>query len=200
MKVLIIGGNGLIGSKVAEHLSKKHDIVRAGRTSGDQIVDIADSTSIETIFQRSAKYDAILCIAGETKWNSFEGLTEEDYYVGIRSKLMGQVNLVRIAKDYINDDGSFTLTSGILADDPVPMTASAAMVNGGLHSFVKATALELKRGIRINVVSAGLVEDAVSKYESFFPGHNPVSMTKVINAYVKSVEGKINGQIIRAYD
>jgi hypothetical protein len=45
-----------------------------------------------------------------------------------------------------------------------------------------------------------LVEDAVEKYEAYFPGHNPIPMNKVINGYVKSVEGKGTGEIIRMYD
>lgn len=47
---------------------------------------------------------------------------------------------------------------------------------------------------------AGLVEDAIEKYETYFPGHNPIPMKKVINGYVKSVEGKGTGEIIRMYD
>jgi hypothetical protein len=113
---------------------------------------------------------------------------------------MGQVNLVRIGQKYLNTAGSFTLTTGILADHPVVMTTSAAMVNGGIHSFVKAAALELKNELRINAVSSGLVEDAVGKYEAYFPGHNPIPMQKVINGYVKSLEGKGTGEIIRIYD
>jgi hypothetical protein len=80
------------------------------------------------------------------------------------------------------------------------MTTSAAMVNGGIHSFAKAAALELKNELRINVVSSGLVEDAVEKYEAYFPGHNPIPMQKVVNGYVKSVEGKGTGEVIRIYD
>lgn len=77
------------------------------------------------------------------------------------------------------------------------MTTSAAMVNGAIHSFVKAASLEVENGIRINAVSAGLVEDAVEKYQDYFPGHSPVPMEKVVNGYLKSIEGKINGHIIR---
>jgi NAD(P)-dependent dehydrogenase (short-subunit alcohol dehydrogenase family) len=113
---------------------------------------------------------------------------------------MGQVNVVRIGRHYLNSGGSFTLTTGILADYPVVMTTSAAMVNGGIHSFVKAVSLELKDGIRINVVCPGLVEDSAEKYEAYFPGHVPVSMDKVINAYISCVEGKYSGKIIRVYD
>lgn len=200
MKILIIGGNGTIGKKVSDHFARKHDVIVGGRSSGDVPVDIADSASIERMFETVGKIDAIVCIAGEAKWAAFDSLTEDDFYIGLRSKLMGQVNLVRIGRHYLNPGGSFTLTTGILADHPVTLTTSAAMVNGGIHSFVKAAALELSCGIRINVVSSGLVEDAVEKYEAYFPGHNPIPMKKVINGYVKSVEGRGTGEIIRMYD
>ena len=200
MKIIIIGGKGTIGKKVSDHFSKKHEVVIGGRSSGDIVVDIANSKSIETMFESIAAIDAVVCIAGEAKWAAFDSMTEEDYYIGLKSKLMGQVNLVRIGQNYLNPGGSFTLSTGILADYPVVLTTSAAMVNGGIHSFVKAVSLELKNGIRINAVSSGLVEDAAVKYEGYFPGHNPIPMKKVINGYVKSVEGKGTGEIIRIYD
>ena len=200
MKILVVGGKGTIGKKVSEHLAKKHEIVIAGRTSGDVQVDIADSASIKAMFETIGKFDAIVCIAGEAKWGAFDSLTEDDYYIGLRSKLMGQVNLVRIGKDYLNENGSITLSTGILADFPVATTTSAAMVNGGIHSFVKAVALELRTQCRVNVVSSGLVEDSVYKYEDYFPGHNPIPMFKIVNGYVKSVEGHDTGLIIRMYD
>jgi len=200
MKILIIGGKGTIGKKVSKHFLKRHEVLIAGRNSGDIKVDIVDGDSIKAMFESIGKVDAIVCIAGEAKWKAFDSMTEEDFYIGLRSKLMGQVNLVRIGQRYLNAGGSFTLSTGILADHPVEMTTSAAMVNGGIHSFSKAASLEMKNGIRINVVSSGLVEDAIDKYEAYFPGHNPIPMTKVINGYVKSVEGKGTGEIIRMYD
>ena len=113
---------------------------------------------------------------------------------------MGQVNLVRLGRNYLRPGGSITLSTGILADDPVQKTASAAMVNGAIHSFVKAVNLEMENGIRVNVVSLGVVEDAYEKYKDYFPGHNPIPTSKVINAYVRSVEGHGRGEIIRYYD
>ena len=196
MKILVIGGNGTIGKTVTANLTGRHEVIIAGRRSGDIAVDIADSESIKHMFEDVGKVDAVVNIAGEAKWDHFKNLSEEDFYIGIRSKLMGQVNLVRIGKDYINPGGSITLTTGILADDPVVMTTSAAMVNGAIHSFVRAVVLELDQ-LRVNAVSAGLVEDAYEKYKDFFPGHDPVSMGKVVNGYLKSIEGKINGEIIR---
>ncbi len=113
---------------------------------------------------------------------------------------MGQVFLVRIGNDYLAPEGSFTLTTGVLADDPVVLTTSAAMVNGAIHSFVLAAALEMENRQRINAVCAGLVEDSAEKYRDYFPGHNPVPMRKVVNGYVRSVLGNDNGNIIRIYE
>jgi NAD(P)-dependent dehydrogenase (short-subunit alcohol dehydrogenase family) len=172
-------------------------VLIAGRSSGDVTVDIASSESIQKMFESVGKLDAIVNIAGDAKWDKFDNLSEDDFYIGIKSKMMGQVNLVRLGKSFLNDGGSITLTTGILADEPVDMTTSAAMVNGAIQSFTKAVSLELERGIRVNVVSADLVEDSYEKYKDYFPGNTPVPMNKVADGYVKSVMGKINGEVIR---
>lgn len=200
MKIVIIGGNGTIGSYVSEYFKTTDEVIVAGRNSGDIQVDIADTASLEKLFQSVSNIDAVICIAGEARWADFSELSEEDYYIGIKSKLMGQVNLTRLAAASLNPGGVITLSTGILADDPVLKTASAAMVNGGIHSFARATALELERGIRLNVVSLGMVAAAYDKYKSYFPGHNPVPMNKAVNAYVRSVKGRGNGEIIRVYE
>ncbi len=200
MKILIIGGNGTIGRRVSSYFSAENEIIIAGRSKGDVTVDITSSESIKSMFEKVDKVDAIVCIAGEAKWAKLDDLTEEDFYVGLKSKLMGQVNIVRIGQQYLNPNGSITLSTGILADDPVVMTTSAAMVNGGIHSFVVAAALETVAGTRLNVVSLGVVEDAYAKYKGFFPGHNPIPTNKVVNAYVRSVMGKGHGEIIRVYE
>ncbi len=199
MRILIIGGKGTIGNKVSAHFAINNDVIIAGRSSGDVNVDIADSSSIESMFENSGMFDAIICIAGQAKWTDFDDLSEEDFYIGLKSKLMGQVNLVRIGKNYLNQNGSITLTTGILADDPVVKTSSAAMVNGGIHSFVKAVSLEIENGIRVNVVSPGLVEDSYERLKDYFPGCNPIPMNKVVNGYVRSVQGKDKGTVIRIY-
>ncbi|MEM6541015.1 MAG: short chain dehydrogenase, partial [Bacteroidota bacterium] len=159
MKIVVIGGTGTLGKPVVNYFKKDNEVIVAGRTTGDILIDIADSASIKRLFEKVGVLDAIVSIAGEAKWGNFNSLSEEEYYIGLKSKLMGQVNLVRIGKDYLRSNASITLTTGILADDPVVQTASAAMVNGGIHSFVKAAALEMENGIRLNVVSSGMVAD-----------------------------------------
>jgi dTDP-4-dehydrorhamnose reductase len=100
MKILIVGGNGTIGRKVTEHFKTEHDVIVAGRNSGDVHVDIVSSNSIKVMFEEVGPLDAIICTAGEAKWDDFNKLQEEDYYIGFKSKLMGQVNLTRIGQRY----------------------------------------------------------------------------------------------------
>lgn len=196
MKILLIGGNGTIGKKVKEALVQKHEVTVAGRKSGDVICDLAEAASINKMFEAVGMVDAIVSIAGEAKWDRFEKLTEADFYDGIKNKQMGQVNLVRIGRDYVKQGGSITLTSGITADEPEFMTSIAAMINGALHSFVKAVTLELDT-IRVNVVCPDMVEDSFEKLQNYFPGQMPVSMQKVVNGYIRCIEGKIRGEIVR---
>lgn len=200
MKILIIGGTGTIGKKIVERLEPIHQIITAGKTNGDYQFDMANSESIHGLFDNLGKLDAIICAAGEAKWASFQELSENDYFIGIKSKLMGQVNLCRIGRNHLNEGGSITLTSGILADKPVHMTTSAAMVNGAIHSFVKAVILDLDQNIRINVVSSGLVEDAAEKYSDYFPGHPIIPMSRVVDAYEKCLNSTMNGEIVRIYE
>lgn len=199
MKILIIGGHGTLGKVVTDYFAQKHEVLVAGRNKGDVQIDIADSASIEAGFAKVGKLDAVICIAGEAKWAHFDELSEQDYHIGIQSKLMGQVNVTRIAQAYLNEGGSVTLTTGILADDPVPLTTSAAMVNGAIHSFVQAVVLDLSNGNRVNVVSPGLVEAAADKYRDYFPGHLPITMKQMLSGYIRSVEGKGTGEVIRIY-
>ena len=199
MKILIIGGPGTIGKKVVAHFESNHEVITAGRHSGELNVDIADAASIQDLFVQTGKVDAVIVIAGEAKWAPFESLSEDDFYIGIRNKLMGQVNVVRIGKAFIKEGGSITLTTGILGERPVPMTTSAALVNGAIHSFVLAFKEDFPDGPRLNVVAPGLVEDAYEKYKEYFPGHTPVSMKDVCTAYAESVLGDLHGEVIRVY-
>jgi NAD(P)-dependent dehydrogenase (short-subunit alcohol dehydrogenase family) len=199
MKILIIGGNGTIGKKVSSFLSKENEIITAGRNSGDLKIDLSDSNSIKNLFKKNRNFDAVISIAGEAVWAPFDDLTEEDYYKGIKNKMMGQVNLVKIGRKYINYGGSFTLTTGILADNPVKMTTSAALVNGGIHSFVKAASLEMENNIRVNVISPGLVEDSAEKYKDYFPGYEIIKMKNLAKLYLKVIQGDQNGEVIRIY-
>lgn len=198
MKIILVGGSGVIGSAVLSVLKDRHEIISVGFSSGDIKVDISNIESIKAMFKQVGSFDALISTTGKVHFGAFEEMGSKQWNVGIENKLMGQVNLVTCGLEYINDGGSFTLTSGILNKDPIKYGASAAMINGALEGFVVGAAIEMPRQIRLNIVSPTVLKESMHKYESYFRGYSPVKALEVANAYVKSVEGLQTGQIYRA--
>ena len=196
MKIIIVGAEGDIGRAACAELGARHDIIKAGRTSGDVQVDVASRRSVEEMYDEVGAFDAVICTAGEVHFGPLSDFDEETFMIGLRNKVMGQVNLVLAGLARISDQGSFTLTSGVLDRDPIRMGTGAATANGALAGFVKGAAIEMPPGQRINVVSPGLLDVSVPRYGAWFPGHTPVSSQRVGLAYAKAVEGPGTGQVI----
>jgi len=193
MKIIIIGATGTIGKHVAKALEKDHQVVKVGSRSGDVQVNLSDPASIKKMYETIGAFDAVICAAGDGHFGPLEKMTDADFRVSVNSKLMGQVNLVLIGQHHIDPGGSFTLTSGVLGEDPVVAGASLSAVNAAIDGFVRGASIELKNGLRINSVAPGVVEES-PQYFPFFPGHIPVSMHKVTQAYLKSVLGAQTGK------
>ena len=196
MRIILIGSNGTIGNHVATELEKRHEVIRASANKGPLKVDITSAPSIRSMYKFVGKFDAVVCTAGKTYFGPFHSMKERDFYKGIKSKMMGQINLVMLGKNKIRESGSFTLTTGITFRSPIRDGAGLTMVNNAIHGFVLAASIELKKNVRINAVSPELVEDSAIQLGSYFPGHIPVPMWKVVQGYVKSVEGFSTGQVI----
>jgi NAD(P)-dependent dehydrogenase (short-subunit alcohol dehydrogenase family) len=196
MKIIVIGATGTIGAAIANALAaRKHEVVRASR-QGEVKVNIEDQATIGALFAAVRNADAVISCAGSAVFKPFAELTDADYALGLRSKLMGQVGLARVAKDHLNDGGSITLTTGILAMQPMLGSASISLVNAGLEGFVRAAALELPRKLRINAVSPPWVKETMVKF-----GMDPtpgLAAADVAKAYVAAVEGASQGKIIEA--
>ncbi|MEO0362912.1 MAG: short chain dehydrogenase [Pseudomonadota bacterium] len=195
MRIIVVGAAGDIGRAVCEELGARHDIVAVGRTSGDHLVDAADIDAVKALYQKIGAFDAVISCAGDATFAPLAELDQETFMVGLRQKVMGQVNLVLAGLDLIADGGSFTLTSGVLDRDPIRMGANAATANGALAGFVKSAAIEMPRGLRINVVSPGMLDVSAPRYGAWFPGHKPVASADVGLAYAKCVEGALTGQV-----
>jgi NAD(P)-dependent dehydrogenase (short-subunit alcohol dehydrogenase family) len=198
MKIVIIGSTGTIGRHVVKLLSRDHEIVKVALRDADFQADIKSKASIERLFQEVRPFDAVVSAAGIAKFGTLDELTEEDYTFGLMDKLMGQVKLVLIGRNYINDKGSFTLTSGMLSQNPIPGSSSVSMVNAGVEGFVRAAALEMKRGVRVNAVSPVFVKETLEAMGMDSSKGMPAE--KVALAYRESVEGKRNGEIIDVRD
>jgi len=199
MRVLIVGANGTLGKAVAAELGERHEIVGASRTSGDVRVDLRDVASVEAMFRAVGPVDAVVAAAGKVPFAPLGELTEAQYLEGLQDKLLGQIRLVHAGTSHIRDGGSFTLITGILTEQPILSGAVASTVNGAVEAFVRAAAIELPRGIRINAVSPTVLTEAMGAYAPYFRGFEPVSAARAAKAFSRSVEGRQTGQVYRIW-
>jgi NAD(P)-dependent dehydrogenase (short-subunit alcohol dehydrogenase family) len=196
MKVLVIGATGTIGKAVVQLLSLRHEVISASHRQGILRVDLADRASIERILGTVGRVDAVVSAAGQAKFGPLAALSEDDFRMSLASKLMGQLNLARLAQGTLADGGSITLTSGILARKPMPGSAAISTVNAGVEGFVRAAALEMPRGIRINAVSPGWVTETLKALGMDTAQGTPAAV--VARAFMDSVESKRSGEVIEA--
>jgi NAD(P)-dependent dehydrogenase (short-subunit alcohol dehydrogenase family) len=195
MKILLVGAHGTVGRGVAAELAQRHEVIAAGRRDATVTLDLADPASIRRALESLGPLDAIVSAAGQVGWAPLLELTAEQWAFSVANKLMGQVNLALIGQQYLRDAGSITLTSGVLFDQPVRHGAAASLANGGIEAFVRAAAIELPRGIRINAVSPGVLVESMDQLGSFFRGFEPVPAARVALGYSRSVEGSDTGKI-----
>lgn len=197
MRILVVGGSGTIGKAVVAELGSRHEVVVAGRSSGDVRIDITSEDSIRSAYEAAGPLDAVVSAAGHVKFAPMADMSADDYAIGLEDKLMGQVNLVLIGLDLVNEGGSFTLTTGVLDSEPIVQGTSASMVNGAVNAFVHAASIEMPRNLRINAVSPGVIEEAMEAYGPFFRGFEPVPAARAALAYAKSAEGAHTGRVYR---
>lgn len=198
MRICVVGGTGTIGSAVADALSDRHEVVRVGKTSGEHRVDLGSKESIEALYEAVGPVDAVASAAGLAAFGELDALSDDDFRLGLENKLMGQIDLVRVGLEHVNDGGSFTLVSGILSREPTPGSAAVSPANAGVEAFAGAAALEMPRGMRVNVVSPPWVAETLEEL-----GRDPAAgmpADEVARAYLESVEGERNGEVFDARD
>lgn len=195
--VILIGAQGKMGQAALSGLGK-HKVITASRSGEgcDFQVNITSRESIERLYQNVGSFDAVVNTAGYCEYAPFGEMSDEQWQTTIQSKLMGQINLVNIGLNYINQGGSFTLISGILNIKPIPLAIADATTSGAIDTFVQCVAHELPRGIRINVVNPTVLEEAWDVYGEMMPGFQPVPGALVGKAFERSVDGFISGQVL----
>lgn len=200
MRVLVVGATGEIGRAVAAALRERGDeVVEASYGRAAIRVDLSQPDSIRAMYDAVGRVDAVVSAAGNTaRRRPLEELDDEDFAYTIRHKLMGQVNLVRFGIDHVADGGSFTLTTGVLGRRPMPGSAALSLVNLGLEGFVLAAALELPRGLRINVVSPPWLDETLAALG--MTGVAGLPAATVAKSYVAAVHGAMHGEVLERFD
>lgn len=198
MKIIIVGASGTMGKHLTNAFRKAHEVVTAASKGCDVQVDITSTASIENMYRQIGAFDALISTAGPTYVGPWKKMTDKEFRKGVDGKMMGQINLVLIGQHYINPKGSFSLIAGALTYEPQLNFANASAANGAVEAFVRAAAIELENGIRINAVSPTVIENS-PQYFPFFPGDMPVTMQQLEYGFRKAVFGAHTGQVIKLY-
>lgn len=196
MKVLLVGATGTLGGSVHEALVERgHEVVTASRARSTLRVDVTDPASIAAMYEQAGTIDAVACAAGHVPWATIDDLGFEDVLGGLTGKVLSQVELVRQGQRQVADGGSFTLITGVLARDFLRTGIVASVANAAVEAFVRAAAIELPRGLRVNAVSPTVFTESIDHYGTLFAGFEPVPVRRAANAYVRSIEGHQTGQV-----
>lgn len=196
MRIVIVGATGSVGRTAVGALSPRHEVISVSRNSGEVQMDIENVDSIRAMYRQVGKVDAVVCAVGHVHFGPVDQMTGGQFMEGILGKVLPQVNLVLEGFGFVNDGGSFTLTSGVTNRDPIRGGSCAAAANGALDGFVRGAAVDMPRGIRINAVSPEILEACREQFDGFFPGHVHVSNEAVGLAFTKAVEGCLSGQVL----
>lgn len=167
MKVLVIGASGTVGKAILDKItSEGHEVMAVSRKTSPG-VDIGDSAGLQKFLAEIDPVDHIVCTGGgvHMKGETIEELTDDQILLGLHSKLMGQINLIRYGYKKVNKGGSILITGGLLAYKPLfPKLAHVAMVNSGLNGFVIHAASDFKdSGVRINVIHPPFIRETGEK-------------------------------------
>jgi NAD(P)-dependent dehydrogenase (short-subunit alcohol dehydrogenase family) len=194
MRILLVGASGIIGSAIAEALSGRHEVVRASRAKSPVAVDVNEPASIRAMYDAVGRIDAVISAAGAVSLKPLEALTDEDYAQGLRSKVMGQVNLVRYGQPYLTDGGTFVLTSGTVSRRPIPGGAAISLANAALEGWVRAAALELPRGLKVKCVAPGWIRETLRLMGRDGDAGRPAA--DVAQVYVRALATGASGTIV----
>lgn len=199
-RVVVIGSSGLIGSAIVRRLSaldggRRYAVVGATRHT-EPPLDLDSSTSIRRYFDRIGVIHHVVVAGGDARFGPLPELSSEDFSVGLRSKLMGQVNVALEATRRPVPPRSITLTSGALAHSPIAGSSAVALVNGAIDAFARAATLDLPATVRVNVVSPGWLAETRRRL-----GLDPagaLAADDVADLYLQAIEGGARGQILSA--
>ena len=195
-KIIVVGATGKLGRVVVEGLQKDYEVIRAGRSGPDLKIDAFDFESVSDVLASVGPFDGLVSCIGGTPFKTFEELTMDDFAAGLSTKCFSQLNLAKAAIPFLSENGSITLTSGIIGDEPIIAGSCAAAANGALNMCVSTLAAEYAGKLRINVVSPSIIENSVDHYGMLFDGFVPTSNESIIHAYRRTISAPITGRVM----
>ncbi len=171
-RVVVIGGSSGIGLATARAAalqgaavtiaSSTRERLHAALTelpdgTGGEVLDVRDEAAVAALFDRVGELDHLVFTAGDAfRPRPLAELSLEDARAVLEVRFWGAVTAVKHAAPRIRAGGSVALTTGTVAQRPVPGAALAAAGAGAAEGLIRGLAAELAP-IRVNAVRAGAV-------------------------------------------
>jgi len=198
MKILVVGGTGIIGTAITSLLKEEHDVITVGRSNGDYQVDIGDRSSVKKLLEDVGQVDGIISTCGIAGFGPFQSQTDEDVEIAINTKLMGQMDLIRLGVHAVKENGFILVTTGAASYDYLPGASLITMANTGLEGYVRAINIEPHNGVRINAVSPSIVKETMELMDFEIPG--AVSAADTASVYKMVMESDESGIVAKVHE
>lgn len=174
-RVVIIGGSSGIGFAVARAArddgakvvigSSKPDhvdaaVAKLGKDATGWAVDVRDETSVAAFFARIDAFDHLVYTAGDWGAARGGGAVAELDLTGANStftvRFWGALAAIKHAQGKISNNGSITVTDGVIAHRPRKGAVLSTAMAGAIEHLTRALAVDLAP-LRVNAVCPGYV-------------------------------------------
>jgi NAD(P)-dependent dehydrogenase (short-subunit alcohol dehydrogenase family) len=171
---VVTGGGSGIGLAIAERLAAAgaHIVLvgrrrarledAAARLGGAATVapaDVGDEAQVRAVFDTLPRVDVLVTCAGGAFFGAIEEAPPRAWVDLFHGRFFGQLYACHYAVPKMPAGGVILLCSGIAAGAYVPLYSGGAALCGAVNAMGRQLAVELApRGIRVNVLSPGLVE------------------------------------------
>ncbi len=125
--------------------------------------DVANLEDLDRLFaqvqEQFGRVDVLFANAGVAPFVPFDAVTEEHFDTLFNINVRGLFFTVQKALPLLSEGASVILTASIVAQSGLPNTSVYSATKAAVRSLGRTLAAELSpRGIRVNVVSPGLIE------------------------------------------
>ena len=182
--VWIIGGSGGIGSNLARRMSdngwkviisarniENLNLVSDGKSIDSLIVDATNADDVQEkakqINETYGSLDAVVNSVGSIFLRPLHATSSEQFMETINQNLVTSFNVIRATAKIMmrGNGGRIVLFSSSAASLGMPNHAAISAAKAGVEGLARAAASDYaKRGIRVNVISPGLVDTPLSSH------------------------------------
>src|ERR1700739_1227822 len=172
-RVVVIGGATGVGFGIAELASELGATIVIGSTNEAKVtaaverlpnatghtVALRDEASVAVFFEGLGAFDHLAITAGDWGGPMFVSARDLDLTQArdlLNVRFWGALAAVKHGSRIVAQNGSITLTSGIIAHRPRKGTPVAAAIGGAIEHLARGLAMDLAP-VRVNAVSLGLI-------------------------------------------